>query len=63
MLHECDVCFATSGILIWKMLITIQPAQEFMVMRQHGCEFVSNPEENPVILSENWVMDGKNGVH
>ena len=45
------------------MLITIQPAQEFMVMRQHGCEFLSNPEENPVILSENWVMDGKNGVH
>jgi len=29
----------------------LQPAHEFMVMYQHGREFVSNPEENPVILS------------
>jgi hypothetical protein len=30
----------------------LQPANEFMVMHQHGHEFESNPEENPVILSE-----------
>ena len=67
MLHESDVCFATShscnGILILEDVNPLQPAHEFTVMRQHGREFVSHPEENPVILSENWVMGGKNGVH
>jgi len=36
----------------WYDVNHLQPAYEFMAMLMHGHEFVSNPEENPVILSD-----------
>jgi len=44
-----DLC---NGILDMKDVNHIQPTSEFMALHLHGHEFVSNPENNPVILSD-----------